>query len=65
MSSRQTTDFLAEIRDQPMDEPILDEPSTLTAQVFQIQRAVDQRLRRILLTRLTCSNHIWIQNSRT
>lgn len=27
-----TTDFLAEIRDQPMDEPILDEPSTLTAQ---------------------------------
>ncbi|XP_052719675.1 uncharacterized protein LOC128191583 isoform X1 [Crassostrea angulata] len=31
MSSRQTTDFLAEIRDQPMDDSILDEPSTLTA----------------------------------
>lgn len=31
MSSRQTTDFLAEIRDQPMDDSILDEPSTLAA----------------------------------
>ncbi|XP_052713887.1 uncharacterized protein LOC128187501 [Crassostrea angulata] len=31
MSSKQTTDFLAEIRDQPMDDSILDEPSTLTA----------------------------------
>lgn len=31
ISSRQTRDFHAKIRDQPLDDSILDEPSTHTA----------------------------------
>lgn len=62
MSSMQTTDFMAEIRHQPMGDSIL--AAILRHHEFQIQRPTNQKPCWLLLTRLTCSNPTWIPNLR-
>lgn len=59
MSSMQTTEFLAEIRHQPIGDSILVEPSNLTAPGISNtapNRPEATSVNTLLLIRVTCSN---------